>query len=381
MDSQRPPPFYLMHPLTEKRVYRAIIETARDSGVLPSASILNRPTDFAEWQRTVLNGYCVALDISRSTLLREVRQLGGPLVSYLGSVLLSTPVLAALTETYIDRIFASAGLEDDSDLRSFSDAQFFLFYLGSLFARDGDLAKSTAKSIFARLVHAALRIKEYDTYKYLRDPRIPAPNPQAELAVTRARHEKLLDICHSVPQPEPVPSAASRTSLLFFYEYAGFSSSSGTFNSAPPEDDDSDSDFLDPDVTAADIFPLPTTSSLVAAELSGPDSDDELDADEVDGIARDLEISELSIAVAPAIIVPAIVATPTATSSASSTAEVEDSDSADEDLVAAAITPSSSNPSNRGTLWTSPAMKRKARDEELDGQGEEEKEKGPRKRA
>ena len=70
-----------MHPLTEGRVFRAIVETARDSGVLPVKSVLSRPTDDKEWQRTVLNGYCVALNVLRTVLLREMRQLGGPLAS------------------------------------------------------------------------------------------------------------------------------------------------------------------------------------------------------------------------------------------------------------------------------------------------------------
>ena len=81
MNSRNAAPFYPMHQLTERRVFGAIVETARDSGVLPDKSVLSRPTGDKEWQRTVLNGYCVALDVSRTVILREMRQLGGPLAS------------------------------------------------------------------------------------------------------------------------------------------------------------------------------------------------------------------------------------------------------------------------------------------------------------
>ena len=115
-------------------------------------------------------------------------------MQFLADVLLSTPILAAFVEQYIERISASAGVQDDPDSEPFSSAQFFLFHLGSLFARDGDLAKETAKKLFARVVHAALRIREFDTYKYLRDPRIPENYLEAELAETRAHRKSLAHI-------------------------------------------------------------------------------------------------------------------------------------------------------------------------------------------
>ncbi|KAL1663031.1 hypothetical protein GGF50DRAFT_116444 [Schizophyllum commune] len=40
-------------------------------------SVLSRPTD--DWQRTVLNGYCVALNVSRSVMFRDIRLLSDSL--------------------------------------------------------------------------------------------------------------------------------------------------------------------------------------------------------------------------------------------------------------------------------------------------------------